>query len=408
MDITTHQTGDRTTLTISGRLDAQSADQVSRSLSELIRGGARRVLLDLVGVDFMSSAGLRVLLQYYKQLKGLQGSLLVSDVSPPVKMVIALAGFEELLGLKEAPASAAPASGPATEPGRVRRLEQAGATFEVFERAPMKMLMCEVIGNPAGDGAGKSQTLQFPDGTFGVGVGAFGQDDQECRHRFGDLLAAAGAVAYCPTDGARVPDYQIQSGAFLPDAQVLHCLKCEGEFSHLLRFEATSGAVPLNELVDACLKIVRTELAGIVMVAEAASLAGSRLTRSPAAAGGSREQLREPRTVSPAAGEPCELTLLVGVAARADRPALDSLLRQIGTRAVPTGHFAAAVFSARSLPSGELDRQATVAALFGAGRLRDLLQLPPADPSGAGQSRLFRGACWIGPIDRVSAPRASA
>ncbi|MEW6545126.1 MAG: STAS domain-containing protein [Nitrospirota bacterium] len=425
MEIRKRQAGAHLELTVTGRLDAYWADHLSGQLAEVIRDGAHHLRLDLAGVDFMSSAGLRVLLQYFKQLKSIQGSLVVSEASAPVKTVLALAGFEELLGLKAGPTVAPAPSQPAEAPSRIKLLERAGATFEVYERAPYQTLACQAMGNPELlDGArfreSHCRTLQFPGDTFAVGLGAFGHDFQDCRGRFGELLAAAGAVAYHPTDGTNVPDYQVQTGAFLPDAQVLYCLKCEGQFSHLVRFEAKPepGAVPFSELVEACLSVTRAELAGLILVAETASLVGAALKRSPVSDGPAgatgapfrHPDVREWLSFTPERAFAKTLTVVVGVAASNDRPVLDQFLRPLGKRAWPIGHFHAAAFSYRPIKKGEIDLQPTVSALFNGESLQGILHLvnDERDIVGAGQSEFVRGACWVGPIGEVAVEKGGA
>ncbi len=416
MEMTKRQIGEWLEVAVRGRLDAYWADQLSRGLGEAVSGGARHIRLDLGEVDYLSSAGIRVLLQYYKQLKGSQGVLLVSNTSAPVKTVMALVGLEELLGLK-GPAGPrdVPPAGAAGEQSRVRLVDRGTARFEIFDRDPFASLTCRVIGDAKGllDASFRPEqcrTLQFPRGTLAVGLGALGHDFEACRGRFGQLLAVAGAVVYQPTDGTDVPDYQLQAGAFLPDAQVLACLACEGPFAHLIRFEAVSPAnpVPLSELVSTCLDIARADAAGLVLLAETTGLVGTSLAGSPV--------FDEP-PISPVPGAASEdrivgrcLTLAVGVAAREERPALDPLLQPLGKRSWPAGYFHAAAFSSRPVMQGEIDLAATVTRLFEEGSLQGLLRLPPRDRVGAGaeQNRFLRGACWLGPIAGIETERRRA
>jgi anti-anti-sigma factor len=415
MDVAKRQAGTHIEVTVTGRLDAQSANRLSEELAALVRGGSRHFRLDLAEVGFMSSAGLRILLQYYKQLKGMQGSLMVSQASAPVKMVMALAGFEELLGMAPAASPKAKSTEKSvSDQGRVTLLERGGATFEVFERAPYATLTCRVIGDPdalkrSRFSPGHCRVMQFPDSTFAVGVGAFGHDFQDCQNRFGEFLAAAGAVASQPTDGTTdFPDYQIQTGAFLPDVQVLDCLVCEGAFSHFIRFEAGSGrgTVRLADLVESCLVIARADLAGLIIVADTARLAGLALTGSPAAG---TEAGHEPSRHM--GGEGVRFpTLIAGIAARADRPALDHLLRPLGERTWPTGLLHAVAFSPHTLEKGEIELRETVSGLFEGASLRQIIHLlgDERNETGAGHSELVRGACWIAPIAEVVVERPGA
>jgi anti-anti-sigma factor len=150
MEVTRRQVGDWQEVAVSGRLDAYWADLLSRELGEVISGGARQVRLDLSEVEYLSSAGIRVLLKYYKQLKGSQGIFLVSDASAPVKMVLALAGFEELLGLKAMPAAQEQQpTESAGEQNQVRRLDRGTVRFEIVD-TPFTTLACRLVGPSEG------------------------------------------------------------------------------------------------------------------------------------------------------------------------------------------------------------------------------------------------------------------
>ena len=137
-----------------------------------------------------------------------------------------------------------------------------------------------------------------------VGLGAFGRDYEECRGRFGELLAAGGAAAYLPTDGTNHPDYLLSAGAFVPTPQLLYGLACEGSFQRVLRFDAdlAGGPASLGSVVRGCLDGQDAEAVGIVMVAEsrrahrrqAAQIAGWR-TAAMRLAGGARVAVVQPR-----------------------------------------------------------------------------------------------------------------
>src|SRR5262245_46523124 len=114
MEIVTRRSEDALELVVTGRLDAYWADHLSAALEEALRGGANRIRLDMAAVAYMSSVGIRVLLRFYKQLQGIQGTFAVSNPSVPVKTVLELAGLEALL-LAAPAAGAAPVS--AAAPG---------------------------------------------------------------------------------------------------------------------------------------------------------------------------------------------------------------------------------------------------------------------------------------------------
>ncbi len=88
---------DVTILEAQGRLDSATAFDVDQSLSALIDGGGLRVVLDLSGLEYVSSAGLRVFLSAAKRMKQAKGKLALACPSPQVKQVLDMAGFSTVL-----------------------------------------------------------------------------------------------------------------------------------------------------------------------------------------------------------------------------------------------------------------------------------------------------------------------
>lgn len=86
-------------LRISGRLDALSSEETERIVSKLIANGEHRVLFDFTGVDYLSSAGMRMLLAAYKKLKVVSGQMAVCSVGDGVMDILKMSGFDEILNV---------------------------------------------------------------------------------------------------------------------------------------------------------------------------------------------------------------------------------------------------------------------------------------------------------------------
>ena len=434
MEIAKRTSGGLVELEVRGRLDGYWADHLASALDEEIRQGSHHVRLDLSRVDFLSSAGIGVLVKFYNQLKNIRGSLSVSKSSEQVRKVLEISGLKDVLLAKTAPAggsSAGAAGAPnatAAKPPPVsrpaRRIEKPGATFEVHTLAAESSLRCRVVGDPGllqGFRFGKEQcrTLEFPDSTFAIGLGGLGERFEDCQGRFGEFIATAGAVTYLPTDGTNVPDFLVAAGTSVPDVQVCYAIACEGSsaqpFSHLVRFEAKkeAGSVTLADLVTVGLDITETHALGLVMIAESAGLVGAALRRSPALASESAPfqfpQVRDWLTFTAERAYTRSVTLAAGVAARGDPGPLAPMIRPLTQAAADAGppiagHFHAAAFSYRPVEKGEIDLRAAVRALFEEQALEGILHLLSDERAilGAGQSEFVRGACWLAPISQVA------
>jgi anti-anti-sigma factor len=97
MQIQQTVTGDTHELLVSGRIDGEGANQLEEEILKTMRSGAKTIYVNLSGATFLCSAGLRVLLQYWRQMKNDQRSLLATRPSPEVDAVLVTSGFRELI-----------------------------------------------------------------------------------------------------------------------------------------------------------------------------------------------------------------------------------------------------------------------------------------------------------------------
>ena len=97
MEIRNTITGDAHELMVSGRIDGEGANKLEEEVLKAMRAGAKSIYVNLSGATFLCSAGLRVLLQYWRQMKNSQRSLLATRPSPEVDAVLVTSGFRELI-----------------------------------------------------------------------------------------------------------------------------------------------------------------------------------------------------------------------------------------------------------------------------------------------------------------------
>ncbi|MFB3901813.1 MAG: STAS domain-containing protein [Acidobacteriota bacterium] len=401
-------------LTLSGRIDSYWSHQLSSVLTEEIHRGRYRITLNLAGVRFISSAGVRVLMQFYKELAGLNGSLSVEQPSSDVVAVLEMVGLAQLLC--RVPQSGA--EGAEDRGTEIRRGNIVGSWF-ALGRGGLKGLL---TGDPsplhrAGYSEQDCKIQSYPSGRFGFGLGAIGQGFQDCRNRFGEFLALAGCAAYLPTDGTNHPDYLLQTGSLVPQINVLYALSFEGTMTHQLRFESVEGTtgVALSELMSLAGEVAPADPLGIVMVAEATGLVGAALTRSPFAVSPGTSpfafpQVRDCMNFTTERAFSRHLILAAGVLTRQSNGPLAALTRSLSPGSPLNGHFHTAVFPYRPLKKGidQLDEIART--LFEAGQILSVLHLlnDDRDIVGVGESEFSRGTCWIGPVSELVQEKGGA
>jgi anti-sigma B factor antagonist/stage II sporulation protein AA (anti-sigma F factor antagonist) len=84
-------------LRIEGRVDAASASVLEKRLQQLIDEHRRVLLLDFSRVDYLSSAGMRVLLAATKKLKAQKGQILLFSLDQEVFEIVRMAGLDRVL-----------------------------------------------------------------------------------------------------------------------------------------------------------------------------------------------------------------------------------------------------------------------------------------------------------------------
>ena len=96
MEIATTEYKRCSLVSVSGRVDSNTAPAFEAALKNVIEGGQRNIALELSGVDFMSSAGLRGMVSSLKACKSGGGDLALAAVSDRVGEVLKLAGLLSL------------------------------------------------------------------------------------------------------------------------------------------------------------------------------------------------------------------------------------------------------------------------------------------------------------------------
>ena len=98
--VTDEQKGEILVLNVGGRLDAASSPLVEKKVFEFIEAGKHKIVLNFSGVQYLSSAGMRLLLASTKKLKSLEGSIVICCLSDMVMDVIKMAGFDHILNIQ--------------------------------------------------------------------------------------------------------------------------------------------------------------------------------------------------------------------------------------------------------------------------------------------------------------------
>ena len=98
MTIDKQAQGELLTVTLTGRLDTMTAPELEEALKGSL-DGVKKLTLDFSGLEYLSSAGLRVLLAAQKRMNQ-QGEMVVQNVCPDIMEIFDMTGFSDILTIQ--------------------------------------------------------------------------------------------------------------------------------------------------------------------------------------------------------------------------------------------------------------------------------------------------------------------
>jgi anti-anti-sigma factor len=401
----------RVTLLLNGRLDAYWSGILAEHLESIVHDGQYSIRLDTSGVNYMSSAGVRVLLNYYKKLKEILGSLIIINPSSQVRSVLEMSGLMMLMTASEA--------GPEQAESDLSA-EWSDETAKIYLETiqPSESLKGITIGTPFAvnsdiTASGDLFPVHFHSALYGVGLGVLGDPSAELKSRVGEFIGMGDTIACLPTDGKKKPDYMIRYGQLVPTVNLLYGLLFEGRFSHRIRFEAVkSGGIPFSDLLKIIQKLLPMAHAGLVMIAETEGIVGASVSRSPIQDKKHKElfsfpEIRETMSFTTEPEYNRTLTVTTGIVSLGPCQTVAAFLRPISRDHGMQGHFHCAVFSYHPLKKHLDDVQEVIRMLVEQHHFETILHLvnDSRPHSGVGESTFRNGICWIGQVNNFEKPQ---
>ena len=94
--VTSHENAGVTFVHMKGSLAATTAEQGHMEMKKILDAGAKKIVLNLADVDYISSGGIRVIMLASKLLNGVQGEMKLSSAKGMVKEALQASGFDLL------------------------------------------------------------------------------------------------------------------------------------------------------------------------------------------------------------------------------------------------------------------------------------------------------------------------
>lgn len=112
LDVETRQLGEHAVVAVRGEVDLETASVLGDHALEALRSVSPHLVLDLAGVGFMDSTGLKVLLTIRRRAELSGGSFALAGASRSVRKILSLTGLDQAMTLHDSVHDVTAAAGP--------------------------------------------------------------------------------------------------------------------------------------------------------------------------------------------------------------------------------------------------------------------------------------------------------
>jgi anti-anti-sigma factor len=106
MEFAQEQAGDIVIVRLAGRLDSGAARSAEDGFNAVLTSDSPQLAVDMTKLDYISSAGLRVLLVMAKKVQQAKGKVALFGLSPNVREVFSVSGFDTIFSIQPDSAAA--------------------------------------------------------------------------------------------------------------------------------------------------------------------------------------------------------------------------------------------------------------------------------------------------------------
>jgi anti-anti-sigma factor len=284
-----------------GRLDAFEAASLGKEIDTLLEEGDSYLVLDMAGVSYLSSGGIRVLLGTHKKLSKKNGRVCICSLQEFPAQVLKMVGIDSLFNKYD---TAGEAVNNILIAENMKRCEKdwrnlpcyhrGNASFHIFHSSDRASRL-KIVGNlmkvmHATLEPEDIRQRHFAEAEYSIGLGALGGSMEDCLPLLGEMMTIGGTMVWLPTDGNDTPDFLIphkDTGEVVISAGLN--LALDGEFNDIILVGNTeqSASITLGELYEAIFDIARerqtphSKLVSVAMVADLDALYSSGVKISP-------------------------------------------------------------------------------------------------------------------------------
>lgn len=277
-----------TVVRLAGRLDAHGASEIEPDLAPIAARSA--VVMDVTGVTYISSAGIRILVDLHKKLHAQGGCLFIAGLQPYCREVMKVAALDRFFQIFETVDAALTESGAGLD---IRKTDCGKFVFHPGSDEPGSI---EVLGHIEDVLAARItpahvRNKKFSAKAYSLGLGGLGQSVEEVLPLMGEMMTMGGTMVWLPTDGNDTPDFLVPQQD--SDSVVIRTgfnASLKGKFNEYIEFESAAPAgASVEDIYAALFSLARERrpdyrgALGLAMRAEVGQVYGSGVVKAPIA-----------------------------------------------------------------------------------------------------------------------------
>ncbi|MFH1213309.1 MAG: STAS domain-containing protein [Candidatus Neomarinimicrobiota bacterium] len=274
------------TVQINGRVDSMTAQEVQQYLDNLTATGERKIVIDFTQISYISSAGLRILLLFQKQLKKVDGEIILCNLSAGIVDVFRMSGFINVFRILNSLDELSAGQRPPESDATLKTTTVDGVALEYISTLaePGRLTVIGSQQKMAASEYGPEDvsTVMAGDLQFGLGLAALGDDYESTKNLFGEALIVNSHLFYYPAVKRPVVDYMlVNSENSSLKYKFFFGLNFSGSFNRVVAFDCKEGYVELNKLTSIINDLSPANVTGVVLIGESKGLLGMFLKKVP-------------------------------------------------------------------------------------------------------------------------------
>ncbi len=270
---------------LNGRIDGVSSEDINIFIAEYLDKGNRRVILDFNEVNYISSAGLRVLLVNQKKITSAGGEIFFYQLPPYIKDVFKLSGFLKLFKIVE-DENELFENLKIENTHKIEKIEIDNIQFDYSKLNSNKsnVKLYGDISKLEFSDYSEKDLIKFKakDVKNFVGLGALGNEWQAINNYFGESFIIDSNMFVYPAIKRPAVDYMIYSDE-MKDLEYgfLNGFEIIGKASDLISFKREEHFIELSDLLEKISTITKYNTFAFTIIAECKALMGMNLRRVP-------------------------------------------------------------------------------------------------------------------------------